>query len=225
MAGYLAVLALLYGAWQTPAGKLLMSAPVLAQIGREVLALPFGKCYVVAGFTVATAFGVPVLILLPAGALVFGAWPGAAYALFGILGGAVVTWAIGRYVAAGVVERLLGSRMVLLQRHLSRRGVLTVALSRLLPVAPFLIVNLVAGALRVRLSAYLAGTWLGLLPATVGMTALVKIFQADRFQVRTVVWLVGIVVVTFLAGWLWLRHHRQASRHGAPKSPVQGEVG
>lgn len=222
MAGYLGVLALLYGAWQTPAGKLLMSAPVLAQIGREVLALPFGQCYVMAGFTVATAFGVPVLILLPAGALVFGAWPGSAYALFGVMGGAVVTWAVGRYVAAGVVERLLASRMVLLQRHLRRRGVLTIALIRLVPVAPFLMINLVAGALRVRLSAYVVGTFLGLLPATVGVSALIRILGMHPLQMQTAALIFGSLAVMCLTGWRWLGRHRSTRSKRAPRTDVQG---
>ena len=43
---------------------------------------------------------------------------------------------------------------------------------RLVPAAPFTLVNLVAGAMRIRFLHYLAGTALGLLPGLAVMAAL-----------------------------------------------------
>jgi phospholipase D1/2 len=47
-----------------------------------------------------------------------------------------------------------------------------VTLVRLMPVAPFTLVNLVAGAIRIPLLDYMVGTALGLAPGLVLMTAL-----------------------------------------------------
>ncbi|MEY4765374.1 MAG: hypothetical protein RI907_2047, partial [Pseudomonadota bacterium] len=53
--------------------------------------------------------------------------------------------------------------------HLERRGLLTMIAIRALPVAPFIMVNLSAGALRVKLKDYVLGSIIGLMPAHLGL--------------------------------------------------------
>jgi uncharacterized membrane protein YdjX (TVP38/TMEM64 family) len=52
------------------------------------------------------------------------------------------------------------------------RGTSTVAVMRLLPVAPFTIVNLAAGAMAVPFRHYIVGTTLGMTPGILAMTLL-----------------------------------------------------
>jgi len=52
-------------------------------------------------------------------------------------------------------------------RRLARGGVRAVTRARLLPLAPFTIVNLIAGASRVRMRDYLVGTAAGMVPGIV----------------------------------------------------------
>jgi uncharacterized membrane protein YdjX (TVP38/TMEM64 family) len=59
--------------------------------------------------------------------------------------------------------------LALVSRHLHRRGLSTVIAVRVLPVAPFIMINMVAGALRVRQRDYLLGTFIGLTPATISI--------------------------------------------------------
>ncbi|WP_256729896.1 TVP38/TMEM64 family protein, partial [Burkholderia pseudomallei] len=52
-------------------------------------------------------------------------------------------------------------------RRVGRRGVVAMAVLRLLPIAPFTVVNLVAGASSIGFRDYLVGTALGMLPGIV----------------------------------------------------------
>jgi uncharacterized membrane protein YdjX (TVP38/TMEM64 family) len=59
-----------------------------------------------------------------------------------------------------------------IRRSIARRGVLAVAAVRMVPVAPFTLVNLVAGAIRIPLADYVLGTILGMAPGLILMSAL-----------------------------------------------------
>jgi phospholipase D1/2 len=67
---------------------------------------------------------------------------------------------------------LLGPRLERIRRQIERRGVLAVATVRVVPVAPFTVINLVAGASSIRLVDYIIGTLLGMLPGLIVISAL-----------------------------------------------------
>ena len=200
---YLAVLGLVWMAWRDPAWRVLLSPIMLAEFGRQVLAWPLGPVWVLLAYVVAVALAMPVLALITLGVLIFGPWPGMAYALAGMVAGATVTYGLGRLTGAQVLDRLLKGRLQLMSTHLHRRGLWAIVLLRALPVAPFIVVNLGAGALRVRLRDYVLGTFLGLLPGTV----LISLFMRQVQQaVRTATpgaWLALAGGVLLVAGALW----------------------
>ena len=129
--------------------------------------------FLVAGlFVLAGLVAFPVTLLIGATAIAFGAWPGLPYAAGGALASALTTYGIGRLIGPDVLRRRMGPRMTRLREAVSERGVLAVAGVRLLPVAPFSIVNLIAGAFRIPVVDYTVGTLLGLAPGLVLLTAL-----------------------------------------------------
>ena len=67
---------------------------------------------------------------------------------------------------------MLGPRLNRIRRAITRHGVLAVATVRMVPVAPFTVVNLAAGASRIPFTDYVLGTILGMLPGLVLMSAL-----------------------------------------------------
>lgn len=200
---YLAVLGLVWMAWRDPAWRVLLSPIMLAEFGRQVLAWPLGPVWVLLAYVVAVALAMPVLALITLGVLIFGPWPGMAYALAGMVAGATVTYGLGQLTGAQVLDRVLKGRLQLMSTHLHRRGLWAIVLLRALPVAPFIVVNLGAGALRVRLRDYVLGTFLGLLPGTV----LISLFMRQVQQaVRTATpgaWLALAGGVLLVAGALW----------------------
>jgi uncharacterized membrane protein YdjX (TVP38/TMEM64 family) len=67
---------------------------------------------------------------------------------------------------------VLGPRLNRVRRKIARQGVLAIATIRLVPLAPFTVVNLVAGASALRPFDFIAGTALGMLPGLVVLSIL-----------------------------------------------------
>jgi len=135
-------------------------------LGRD----PVGPWIGLAVFVVAAIAMVPVVSLIVASALVFGFGQGSLVALAGSLLSAIGGYGLGRLLWRDAVRRLAGERLDGLNRRLSRRGVLATALVRIVPVAPFAVVNLVAGASHLRLRDFALGTLLGMAPGTLALT-------------------------------------------------------
>ncbi len=203
---YVSVLIGLAMLWRQPDMRHWLDPQSLSEQGRLLLATPLGPLAVMAGYVVAVLLGMPVLVLIMVGALVFTPWPGMAYALFGMVAGATVTYGIGRYTGAQTMDRWTKGRLALLSRHLQRRGLITMVAVRVMPVAPFIMVNMVAGALRVRLRDYVLGTFFGLLPGTVMislfMDRLTEAWKAPGASSYAA--LAACVVVLIVVFW-WVR--------------------
>ncbi|OXJ25623.1 hypothetical protein CFB82_38340 [Burkholderia sp. HI2714] len=154
-------------AWRfTPLGERVNVAS-LAHALATLAQRPAAPALLLAGYVVAATFAVPVTLLITATGLVFGAWPGVAYAAVGSMAAAAANYGIGRWLGRDAVRRLAGARANRLSEHIGRRGVLAMAVLRLLPIAPFTVVNLVAGASHIGLRDYLVGTAIGMLPGIV----------------------------------------------------------
>jgi phosphatidylserine/phosphatidylglycerophosphate/cardiolipin synthase-like enzyme/uncharacterized membrane protein YdjX (TVP38/TMEM64 family) len=125
---------------------------------------PLTPLAVIGGYVVAGLLVMPVTLLIAATGFVFGPVTSALYAISGSLASALVTYLIGRHLGRDAVRRLAGRRVNRLSRRIARRGVLAVTVLRLMPVAPFTIVNLVAGASRIGLRDFLLGSAIGMAP-------------------------------------------------------------
>lgn len=151
--------------------------------------------YVVAGLV---AF--PVVVLIAVTAATFGPLPGLAYAAMGCLASAFVTYVIGASLGRDMLQALLGPRLDRIRRRIVDQGVLAVAIIRLVPVAPFTLVNLVAGASQIRLQDYLAGTILGMAPGLLVMSVLGhQIFQILTRPTFANIAIVGVAIVAWIA--------------------------
>ena len=161
--GLLALLAL---AWRfTPLHewlsleRLIRAGEALANHAYAPLIVPVA--YIVGGLVV-----FPLTLLIAGTAIVFGPTLGMVYALVGALLSASLVYAIGRRLGRETVRKLAGHRLNELSQRLARRGLFAVVFVRLLPLAPFSIVNIVAGAAHIGWRDFLLGTLIGLLPGT-----------------------------------------------------------
>jgi phospholipase D1/2 len=127
---------------------------------------------VVAVFVLGGLVAFPVLLLIAATAAAFGPWLGFTLAGAGAIASAAVTYSIGAAIGRVSLERALGPRMSRVRRAIVRRGLLAVAAVRLVPIAPFTLVNLVAGASRIPFADYVLGTAIGMAPGLIVMSAL-----------------------------------------------------
>ena len=115
-----------------------------------------------------TAAGLPRQVLAFAGGYAFGVPAGAGLSLVGQLLGCAMDYAAARGLAAGLVRRLLarptGQRV---HRLLCAHPFTATLTMRLLPVSSNIMLNVLAGAARLKLSAFLGATVLGYLPQTI----------------------------------------------------------
>jgi len=132
----------------------------------------WGPLAVLGAFLIGGLIAFPVTILIAATAASFGPWLGFAYALVGALASAALTYGIGAMMGRDALQNILGRRLTDIRNKIARQGILAVAAIRLVPVAPFTLVNLVAGASGIGFTHYLVGTVLGLLPGLVLMSLL-----------------------------------------------------
>jgi phospholipase D1/2 len=139
----------------------------------------------------------PVTLLIAVTGIVFGPVAGAAYAIVGALLSASATYGLGRWLGRDVVHRMLGPRVNRLSRRIAKRGIVAVAIVRLLPIAPFTVVNVVAGASHLSFRDYLLGTLLGMSPGIlITVTFVHNLAEAIRNpSLETILILAGIVIL------------------------------
>jgi uncharacterized membrane protein YdjX (TVP38/TMEM64 family) len=131
-------------------------APLVAVLGSAVL---------VAAIT-------PRTLLAFVGGALFGTAAGTAYVLVGVTAGAGLAFAVGRLLGRDFVSGHLRGRFAMVEQAVARRALTSVLICRLIPLVPFGISNYAFGTASVRTVPYLAGTFLGAVPATVAYAGL-----------------------------------------------------
>jgi phospholipase D1/2 len=125
-----------------------------------VIAVYTPACFVICPRPLITLFAV----------VAFGTKLGVVYAVTGTMLCAEVTYFVGRLVDRGTVRRIAGHKLNRVSEILRRRGLIAVTALRLVPLAPFAVLGLVAGAVRIKLWHFTLGSAIGLVP---GMLATV----------------------------------------------------
>ena len=177
----------------------------------------FGPVAATVVFALAMTVAVPLTFLTLVALVAFGPWTGFACAMGGALMGAAASYGVGAYLGHAVLVRLAGPRINMLSQRLARRGLTAVILVRLVPVAPFAIVNMVAGASHIRLRDLVLGTAIGITPGTLAMMLFAdQITAALRAPTTLTYVLLGLTVLLIAVGaWglqRWLRRADQQQR-------------
>lgn len=126
---------------------------------------------VAAAYVVASLTMFPITVLLVLTAITFEPVVAMMYSVFGTTLGAILTYGIGRWGGRRLVHRLMGHRLKVLSGKVGRQGIVAVLALRMTPIAPFTLINVLAGATHIRLWDFVIGTALGLLPSVVALTA------------------------------------------------------
>jgi phospholipase D1/2 len=160
----------------------------------------FAPLLAIAAFVVGGLVVFPVVVLIAATAAALGPWLGFVSAGTGVLLSALVLFGIGRVLGHARLQRLLGRRSLRVQNRIVGKGVVAVAMIRMVPIAPFSIVNVVAGASKLSLRDYLLGTALGMLPGIVVMAVLgAQIADLARDASWANVLLLGLAIIAWIA--------------------------
>ncbi|MFQ3789113.1 TVP38/TMEM64 family protein [Halomonas sp. A29] len=133
---------------------------------------PWAGAVVVAAFVAASLVLFPLSVLVVLAGLIFGPVWGFIYSFIGTLVGAVATFWLGRWLGRDALLRYGGTRLQKLSRFLAGRGVRTMTILNLLPLAPYTLTNLLAGAFHIRFRDYMLGTLIGATPGLAGIILL-----------------------------------------------------
>jgi phosphatidylserine/phosphatidylglycerophosphate/cardiolipin synthase-like enzyme/uncharacterized membrane protein YdjX (TVP38/TMEM64 family) len=168
----------------------------------------FFGAYIVGGLLM-----VPVTLLVGTTALLFSPIYAFLYALTGCFLSSLVTYSVGFRLAKSTVRRLAGRKLNRLSKNLARRGIVAVVVVRNLPIAPFTVVNMVAGASHVRLKDYLVGTALGMAP---GIAAITVFANRLVWAIREPGWnnvgvAVAIATMLIMGSW-WIQKRLSGAR-------------
>jgi phospholipase D1/2 len=154
-------------AWRYTALSALVTADNVREVLRSVRGEPWAIVVVVTVFVLAGAIVFPLNILILTTAAVFGPWLGILYGGAGAMSSGLVMFFIGGLLGREALYRMLGERWRHGLEGVRKRGLLAVVTFRLVPLAPFTLVNLAAGASGIRFIDFLVGTMIGMLPGLV----------------------------------------------------------
>ena len=168
----------------------------------------------------------PRPLITLAAVIAFGPWLGFGYALLGIVGSSIVTYYIGRRMRRDTVRRIAGPKLDRMIDVLKRYGLIAMTLLRLVPIAPFAVESIVAGAIHMRLWHVALGTAIGLLPGTLATTIFGDAIETALTGTGDVNWwLVGIAVALLAGGivavkrWFTAMSRRVHSNESALPEP------
>jgi phospholipase D1/2 len=212
-----AVIAGLAALWRYTPLSQFATAERVVSLAENFSGLWWAPLLVIAAYTPAclTMFPRPLITLFAI--VAFGPLVAAAYAMAGILLAAAVTYWMGTWLNPATVRRVAGEKLVRISEMLRERGLLAVTALRLVPIAPFSVEGLVAGAIRIKLWHFMFGTFLGTLPGTFATTVFGQQISAGlRNSGEINYWVIGGVVLLLAVGtWLvkrWLFNAKPESR-------------
>ena len=146
----------------------------------------------------------PITLLAVVSGILFPGWLAFIYVLLGALVSSAIAYLIGHTLSKGILKRFAGSRIEKLSSRLAKHGVISVAVLRLVPIAPFTIINLVAGASHLSLRQFLVGSFFGFIPGLGAITLFSNsLWQAIKAPSLTTVAL-ALVIGTGLIYFAWL---------------------
>jgi len=171
---------------------------------------PWALPVAVAAFAVLAFAGVPQFMLIAAAVVAFGPWTGFVYSWIGTLASSLVGFYLGRMAGAKTLERFSGEGVRRFMDLVGRNGFLASLIVRLVPSAPFIVVNMAAGVTPMRVLDFTAGTAIGIVPKIVLVAfAGNAIGRLMRGEIgRDILWLAAVAVAWVVVGWLarlWLK--------------------
>lgn len=215
----LGVMALLAAMWKFTPLAAWTDAQRAIDWARSFSFAPWAPIVVLLLYTPASIVLFPRPVITVFAVAAFGPWHGFAYAFLGILAAAVATYVIGLRLDRKAIRRIARGRLNRLTQIMRRRGVLAMTAVRFLPLAPFAVVNVVAGAMRIRPAHFIAGSALGILPGTLVTTVFGdQLIDALRDPRSIDFWPLAALALAMVAStWLvqrWLFDSSHGSRRG-----------
>ena len=179
---------------------------------------PFALLVAVGAFAVLAFAGVPQVVLIAAAVVAFGPQLGFAYSWIGTMVSAGVGFWLGRLTGGRLLRNIGGEKLKTFMTMIGRNGFLASLIVRLVPSAPFVVVNMAAGMTPMRFRAFAAGAAIGIVPKIL-LTVLAgrSVAHARSGQLLANLGLFGLALLVWIGAGLWAR--RWIRRHEVEASP------
>lgn len=201
----------------TPLGDLLTPERIARKL-EVVEKSDWAPLYFLVAFVAGGLVMFPVTVLSAATAITFPPYKAAPISFTGILLSAALLHWLGARFLKQPVRKLLGKTIHKVDDALKDRSILTIATLRMMPIAPFTLVNLAAGAMSVKFSDYMLGTALGLAPGLTMMCIFGRQVRAFWNHPTITKALVGVAIIMVWIG-VSVMLQRWLSRRNAVVSP------
>jgi len=155
-----------------------INSDALVRLGTPFADHPGAPIVIALAYIAASFILLPRPILTFASILIFGPWQTAVFGLAGLLLAAAAAFWLGRMDRLNRLWAATDPALDTIATKLQGGGIYSVVVMRMLPIAPYTIVNLFAGSLGIRFSDFIMGSFIGLLP---GM--LTTVVLGDRLLV------------------------------------------
>jgi uncharacterized membrane protein YdjX (TVP38/TMEM64 family) len=192
--------AALAAAWRwTPLAELATAENILAWT-RAVRGTWWAPLVVIAAYSPGAFLLFPRPVLTLVSVMTFGVRLGLVYATLRVMLAALVTYCAGRLMKRDTLRRIAGDRIDAAAQPVKRHGVLAMFAANMMPTPPFVVQNMIAGAIRIPLWEYLLGTFLALVPGIFAWTVFgEQITNALDDASKVNYWLIGGALVLFAA--------------------------
>ena len=171
---------------------------------------PWGVPALILTFCGCAFIGVPQFLLIGIAVYAFGPLWGAVWAWIASLCSGTITFWLGRFFGEATLQRFGQGRVKRFADFVAKNAFAASAIVRNVPTGPFLMVNMVFGAIRARFIDYFAGLALGLIPK-IAMVAFG--LQAIQAALQGNIWLAVLAalaaITVFIGGVLYVRHQRR----------------
>lgn len=165
----------------------------------------WGPLIFIAVYAVLALLPVPLgLFTVLAGAVFGGIW-GVVVVWVGAMIGSLAGFFLARSTIRPALEPLIEKHQGKIWHYLEGTGVFPVLAIRLMPVAPFVAVNYVAGATGIPLKSYSIGTALGILPA---VALYAQVGASGLEDPARLLWSLAGIVVLIVIGYVLLQRGR-----------------
>lgn len=162
---------------------LLLAVVALAIRYRDVLSMeaierwtresgPWAPVVFMLAYAVSTVLFFPAVPITLAGGALFGPLWGTVYNLLGATVGAMLAFAVSKYLASAWVRRMMGGRLKKLYDGVEAEGWEFVAFTRLVPIFPFNALNYALGLTPIKFTHYAVATLIFMLPSAFAYTYL-----------------------------------------------------
>jgi phospholipase D1/2 len=195
-----------------------ISADGIAKIFENLSSSPLSLLYATGLYTTGSVIFFPLTAMTGAAVAVFGPLKGIAISFSGALFGGIIGFFVGRLIGIGRLERVFGRKTPIIMQKIKGAGLSGVTLMRLLPIAPYPLVNMVFGVSGVSLINFIAGTIMGLIPGKLALAiagdGLSKIFDHPDMEHLGYLGFGLLIWLVLMIGTQKLARYRQKKSSG-----------